>query len=67
MSKKLYIGNLNYSVTNEELMEFMSSMWTITECKVIEGNGFAFVSFEDEATAAKAKEQLNGQEFKEDL
>jgi RNA recognition motif-containing protein len=64
MSKKLYVGNLNYSVTSQELSEFIGEKWTVVDCKVIEGKGFGFVTFEDWKPAAEAKEQLNGQEFK---
>lgn len=63
MSSKLYIGNLNYAVTEDELSSFLSESAPVTECRVIEGKGFAFVSFQDEDSANAVKEKLNGQDF----
>ena len=63
-SNKLYIGNLDYGVTSNELSEFLSAKGKVVECKVIEGKGFAFVSFEDGQTANEVKEELNDVEFK---
>lgn len=61
---KLYVGNLNYSVTSKELSDFFAEDWDVTDCKVIEGKGFAFVTFEDDQSAAAAKEKYNNSEFK---
>ena len=63
-SSKLYFGNLSYDVTSPELQEFLAAKWEVTDCKVIEGKGFAFVTFADWQTANEAKEELNGTEFK---
>lgn len=63
-NSKLYFGNLDYSVTSDELLEFLSGEWEVSECKVIEGKGFAFVTFADWKTANAAKEKLNDTEFK---
>lgn len=64
MSNKLYIGNLDYSVSSGELQDFLASKWKVVECKVIEGKGFGFVTFEDSEAANSAKDALDGQEFK---
>lgn len=64
MTNKLYIGNLDYGVTSSELQDFLSAKWKVTECKVIEGKGFSFVTFEDAESATAAKEELNDTEFK---
>ncbi len=64
MSNKLYVGNLNYSVTDSELKDFFSQKFQVTDCKVIEGKGFAFVTFDSEGNASAAKEEYNNQEFK---
>ena len=45
MNNKLFMGNLDYSVTSEELKAFLSEKWEVTECRVIEGKGFGFVTF----------------------
>jgi len=61
---KLYIGNLSYSVTNEELEELFSNYGEVKEIKIIEGKGFAFVELASQAEAEKAKGELNGSDFK---
>lgn len=63
MNKKLYVGNLAYSVSSRELNEFLSAKWEIADCKVIEGKGFGFVTFADSESANAAKEELNGTEY----
>lgn len=64
MNNKLFIGNLDYSVTSGDLKDFLAAKWEITECRVIEGKGFAFVTFGDADGANQAKEELNDTEFK---
>lgn len=64
MNNKLFIGNLDYSVSSEELKAFLSEKWEITECRVIEGKGFGFVTFAEADGAAQAKEELSDSEFK---
>jgi RNA recognition motif-containing protein len=60
---KLYVGNLNYSVTNEELAELFSDYGEVREVNVIEGRGFGFVEMSNPAEAEKAKEALDGSDF----
>jgi len=62
-SKKLYVGNLKYSVTSEELNELFGQHGTIVQADVIEGKGFGFVEFETQEEADKAREALNGHDF----
>lgn len=64
MTSKLYVGNLEYSVTEAELKSLFAEKAEVTECKVIEGKGFAFLSFKDFQTANSIKEEFNGVEFK---
>jgi RNA recognition motif-containing protein len=61
---KLYVGNLSYSVTNEQLQELFSNYGEVREVKIIEGKGFGFVEMSDQSEAEKAKEALNGSDFK---
>ena len=63
MSNKLYIGNLNYGATDEDLKAFLSDGFEISDCKIIEGKGFGFVTFADAAAASAAKEKFNNVEF----
>lgn len=60
---KLYVGNLNYSVTNESLEELFSDHGEVKEVNVIEGKGFGFVEMSNPAEAEKAKEALDGSDF----
>ena len=65
---KLYVGNLPYSVTDENLKEMFSSLGEITEAVVISdkfsnrSKGFGFVTFADEASAEKAVKEMNGKD-----
>ena len=61
---KLYVGNLNYSVTNEDLSTLFSNHGQVESINVITGKGFAFVEMGSQAEAEKAKEKLDGFEFK---
>ncbi len=60
---KLYVGNLTYSVTDEQLTELFSSHGTVKEANVIGNKGFGFVEMSDVAEAEKAKEALDGTEY----
>lgn len=61
---KLYVANFGYSVTNEQLEELFAAHGEVKEVKVIEGKGFGFVEMGTQAEAEKAKEALNGSDFK---
>jgi len=59
MAKKLYVGNLPYSATEDELRDLFSQHGTVHSVSVIsdretgQPRGFAFVEMDDEgATAA---------------
>jgi len=62
---KLYVGNLGYGVTNSELEELFSAHGEVKEVNIIEGRGFGFVELSSASEAEKAKEALDGTEFKE--
>lgn len=62
MSNKIYVGNLNYSVQSDELKSTFSK-WEVTDCVVIEGKGFGFVTFADANSASAAKEEMNNKEL----
>jgi RNA recognition motif-containing protein len=61
---KLYVGNLDYYVTNSQLEDLFAEYGTVKEIKIIEGRGFGFVEMSSPTEAEKAKEALNGAEFK---
>lgn len=62
--KKLYVGNLNYSVTNQDLEDLFSEHGKVDSVNVIEGKGFGFVEMADAAEAEKAKKELSESNFK---
>jgi len=61
---KLYVGNLSYSVTDDELTELFSNHGEVVDTKVIEGKGFGFVEMSSQSEAEEAKDALNETEFK---
>jgi RNA recognition motif-containing protein len=69
MTNKIYIGNLDYSITEENLKEIFGEYGTVEEAKVIvdretgRSKGFAFVTMETEEEANKIIEELNGAEL----
>ena len=57
---KLYVGNLSYSVANDELEELFSNYGEVKEVKIIEGKGFGFVEMSNQSEAEKARAALVG-------
>ena len=60
---KLYVGNLSYSVTDEQLEGLFSPHGKVKSANVIGNKGFGFVEMSDNAEAEKAKEALDGTDF----
>ena len=60
---KLYVGNITYSVTSDQLQELFSSYGQVKNVNIIDGKGFGFVEMGSGDEAEKAKEALNGFEF----
>ncbi len=69
MSKKLYVGNLSFSVTNQALTDAFSQCGTVETAKVImdrdtgRSKGFAFVEMSSDAEAQNSISKLNGSQF----
>lgn len=42
-SKSLYVGNLPYSTTEDDLIKYFEPYGPVTEVRIIEGRGFGFV------------------------
>ncbi len=69
MGKKLYVGNLSYTTTEDDLRKLfteigpVSSVAIITDRMTGKSKGFGFVEMETEQTAQEAIERLNNQEF----
>jgi len=60
---KLYVGNLSYAVSNEQLEELFAAYGVVKQVNVIEGKGFGFIEMSSTAEAEKAKEALDAYEF----
>lgn len=69
MSKKLYVGNLPYSVSQNDLEQMFSEKWTVISTTLItdrysgRSKGFGFVEIENDEDAAAAIEELNGKDI----
>lgn len=61
---KLYVGNLDRSVTNQDLQDLFSQHGEVKEINIIEGKGFGFVQMSNPAEAETAKEALDGSDYK---
>ncbi|MBN1503630.1 MAG: RNA-binding protein [Candidatus Eisenbacteria bacterium] len=61
---KLYVGNLSYSVTSDQLEELFGAYGSVKQVTVIEGKGFGFVEMSSPAEAEKAKAALDATDFK---
>ena len=62
-NNKLYVGNLSYSVTNDQLEELFTNYGEVINTNIIDGKGFGFVEMSSSDEAIKAKEELNDTEF----
>jgi cold-inducible RNA-binding protein len=65
---KLYVGNLPYSTTDEQLGQLfadypVASATVIMDRRSGRSKGFGFVEIEDDAQAQAATEALNGSDF----
>jgi RNA recognition motif-containing protein len=69
MATKLYVGNLSFRTTSEELREAFSAVGTVESASVIEdretgrSRGFAFVEMATPEEATAAIETFNGKDF----
>jgi RNA recognition motif-containing protein len=68
MSSKLYVGNLSFAVTDDELRHLFESQGTVRSAQVIldresgRSRGFGFVEMGSEQEAQAAIEALDGHE-----
>lgn len=69
MGKKLYVGNLSYSVSDENLAEVFGQVGTVESARVVtdrdsgRSKGFGFVEMSSDSEASSAIEKLNGQDL----
>ena len=70
MGKRLYVGNLSYSVTNESLEELFSQFGTVQSAQVVQdrdsgrSKGFGFVEMGDDNAAQEAIRGLHEKEHR---
>ena len=69
MAKKLYVGGLPYSTTDNELKEAFSQAGSVASATIImdkmtgRSKGFGFVEFAADEDAQKAIDMFNGKDF----
>jgi RNA recognition motif-containing protein len=68
MAKRLYVGNLKYTVTSAELQELFEQYGTVSSAQVLSdretgrSRGFGFVEMVNDDEALAAIESLDGQD-----
>lgn len=69
MNAKLYVGNLDYNVTSDQLKELFGQAGTVVDAVVISdrysgrSKGFGFVEMSNEEEAKKAIDMFNGKDL----
>lgn len=67
--KNLFVGNLPFTATEDELRDLFSAFGEIQQVRIMtdrdtgKSRGFAFVEMTDDEAAVKAIAELNGKEF----
>jgi RNA recognition motif-containing protein len=69
MSKRIYVGNLPFSGSSDDVQQLFEAYGSVTEVHLVtdrqtgQPRGFGFVEMEDDAAADKAIEELNDKDF----
>ncbi|HEX5706600.1 MAG TPA: RNA-binding protein [Pyrinomonadaceae bacterium] len=69
MSMKLYVGNLSFKTSSEDLQQLFSAAGTVESASVVEdretgrSRGFGFVEMASREEGEAAIQQFNGKEF----
>lgn len=61
-TKSLYVGNLSYSTTEDELKSLFEPWGPVSEARIVQGRGFGFVDVPEDK-AQEAIDQTNGKEY----
>jgi RNA recognition motif-containing protein len=70
MGRKLYVGNLSFTATEDELRDYFAQAGTPDSVAIIrdrmtgKSRGFGFVEMSSDGEAVQAIEQLDGKDFK---
>lgn len=68
MSNKLYVGNISFNTSNQDLIDLFSASGTVTSANIVEdretgrSRGFGFVEMASSDDAQKAISDINGKE-----
>lgn len=69
MAKKLYVGGIPYSTTEDDLKAAFAEMGAVTSSAIIidkmtgRSKGFGFIEMANDADADKAIAEMNGKDF----
>ncbi|MEK6300545.1 MAG: RNA-binding protein [Acidobacteriota bacterium] len=69
MSAKLFVGNLSFETTSDEISDLFGEVGSVESCQVItdrdtgRSKGFGFVEMNSKAEANAAKEKFDGQDL----
>ncbi|MBI9095006.1 MAG: RNA-binding protein [Sphaerochaeta sp.] len=69
MAKKIYVGNMSYNTSEEDLRDLFAQYGTVLSANIIidretrRPKGFAFVEMEEDSAADAAISQLDGTDF----
>lgn len=69
MGMRLYVGNIPFSATEEEIKTMFEKQGTVKDCRIImdvntnRSKGFCFVEMSTQKEANSAIEQFNGFDF----
>ena len=69
MAKRLFVGGVPYSVSDQQLQDLFATVGAVTSCRIIKdkftgrSKGFGFVEYDNDDDAVKAIEKLNGYEL----
>jgi len=69
MSVRLYVGNLSFNTSSQELCDLFANIGSVSSCSIIEdrdsgrSRGFAFLEMASKAESENAIAQLNGHEI----
>jgi len=68
-NNKVFVGNLSWSATDQDLEDTFASFGNITEAKIVldresnKSRGFGFVTFASDAEASKAVAEMDGRDM----
>jgi len=64
-NKKVFIGNLDFDVTENEIKNLLSKYGTVVSIKMHQKKGYAFVEMSDAQDATKTVQKINGTKYKD--